>query len=83
MCKGMKEPYGFVRNADDKIEVSIPVDGNPVMHNIAEPMIQACSIIIDPILEGIRKLVCSFNPEFQERLRHNIILSGGGDSWTA
>ena len=78
MCKGMKEQYGFVRNADDKIEVSIPVDGNPVMHNITEPMIQACSIIIDPILEGIHKLVSSFNPEFQERLRHNIILSGGG-----
>ena len=27
---------------------------------------------------GIHKLVASFNPEFQERLRNNIILSGGG-----
>ena len=42
------------------------------------PFQEAGGIIIEPILEGIHKLVASFNPEFQERLRHNIILSGGG-----
>ncbi|MHC4447691.1 MAG: rod shape-determining protein, partial [Planctomycetota bacterium] len=78
MCKQMKEQYGFVRDAKDKIEVPIPVDGKPVMHDVTKQMNQACSIIIEPILEGIRKLVASFNPEFQERLRHNIVLSGGG-----
>ena len=78
MCKEMKEQYGFVRDARDKIEVPLPVDGKPVMHDVTKQMNQACSIIIEPILEGIHKLVASFNPEFQERLRHNIILSGGG-----
>ena len=78
MCKEMKEQYGFVRDANDKIEVPIPVDGKPVMHDVTEQLNQACLIIIEPILEGIHKLVASFNPEFQERLRQNIILSGGG-----
>jgi rod shape-determining protein MreB len=78
MCKEMKEQYGFVRNARDKIEVQIPVNGKPVLHNVTKQVNQACSIIIDPILEGIHRLVASFNPEFQERLRHNIVLSGGG-----
>ena len=78
MCKQMKEQYGFVREATDKIEVALPVDGRPVMHDITKPLNLACSIIIEPILEGIHHLVASFNPEFQERLRHNIILSGGG-----
>ncbi len=78
MCKEFKEQYGFVREAKDRIEVLIPVDGRPVMHDITEQLNQACSIIIQPILKGIHKLVASFNPEFQERLRHNIILSGGG-----
>jgi rod shape-determining protein MreB len=78
MCKEMKEQYGFVRDATDKIEVPIPVDGKPVMHDVTKELNQACSIIIDPILDGIHKLVASFNPEFQERLRDNIILSGGG-----
>ncbi len=78
MCKKMKEQYGFVRDATDKIEVLIPVNGKPVLHDVTAQLNQACSIIIEPILKGIHKLVASFNPEFQERLRHNIILSGGG-----
>jgi len=78
MCKEMKEQFGFVRDARDKVEVSIPVDGKPVMHDVTKQMNEACSIIIEPILDGIHQLVASFNPEFQERLRQNIILSGGG-----
>ncbi len=78
MCKEMKEQYGFVRGSKDKLEVLIPVDGKPVMHDITDLMNEACSIIIEPILDGIHTLVASFNPEFQERLRNNIILSGGG-----
>ena len=78
MCKQMKEQYGFVRDVNDTIEVPIPVDGKPVKHDVTKQLNQACSIIIDPILEGIHTLVASFNPEFQERLRNNIIVSGGG-----
>ncbi len=78
MCKQMKEQYGFVRDVVDAIEVSIPVNGKPVMHDVTMQLSEACSIIIEPILKGIHKLVASFNPEFQERLRHNIIVSGGG-----
>jgi rod shape-determining protein MreB len=78
MCKEIKEQYGFVRDATDKIEVPIPVNGKPVMHDVTKQLNEACSIIIEPILEGTHKLVASFNPEFQERLRHNVVLSGGG-----
>jgi rod shape-determining protein MreB len=78
MCKEMKEQYGFVRDSIDRVEVLIPVNGKPIMHDVTEQLNQACSIIIKPILDGIHKLVASFNPEFQERLRHNIVLSGGG-----
>jgi rod shape-determining protein MreB len=78
MCKTFKEQYGFVSDAKDKIEVMIPVDGKPTPHDITSDVRQACEILISPIVEGIQKLVSSFNPEFQERLRHNIVLSGGG-----
>jgi rod shape-determining protein MreB len=78
MCTRWKEQFGFVRDANDTIEVLIPVNGKPVPHNITKQLSTACSILIQPILEGIHKLVASFNPEFQERLRNNIILSGGG-----
>ncbi len=78
MCKQMKEQYGFVSDAKDKIEVSMPVNGRPVMHDVTDEMRTACTIIVQPILDAIHKLVSSFNPEFQERLRNNIVLSGGG-----
>ena len=78
MCKQMKEQYGFVSDAKDKIEVSLPVDGKPTMFDVTHEIKAACEIIVSPILEGIHKLVSTFNPEFQDRLRQNIILSGGG-----
>jgi len=78
MCKTFKEGYGYVSDTKDPIIVTIPVDGKPVKHDITAEMKQACELLVPVILEGVRKLVSSFNPEFQERLRQNIILSGGG-----
>jgi rod shape-determining protein MreB len=78
MCKQIKEQYGFVSDANDKIEVLLPVNGKPTPHDLTNEIREACSILVPPILEGIQKLVASFNPEFQEKLRHNIVLSGGG-----
>jgi rod shape-determining protein MreB len=78
MCKTFKEQYGFVSDAKDRVEVMIPVDGTPTQHDITIELKQACDILVNPIVEGIRKLVSSFNPEFQEKLRHNVVLSGGG-----
>jgi rod shape-determining protein MreB len=78
MCKQMKEQYGFVSDTKDRVEVMLPVDGKPTPHDVTDEIKAACEIIVQPILEGIHKLVSTFNPEFQERLRGNIILSGGG-----
>lgn len=78
MCKAFKEQYGYVSDTKDKIEVLLPVAGKPTPHDITGIMREACSILIDPIVQGIHKLVSTFNPEYQERLRQNILLSGGG-----
>jgi rod shape-determining protein MreB len=78
MCKQFKEQYGVVSDARDRVEVMIPIEGTPTAHDITAELKQACEILVAPIVEGIRRLVASFNPEFQEKLRHNVILSGGG-----
>ena len=78
MCKTFKEQYGFVSDAKDKVEVMIPVDGSPTPHDITQELKQACELLLPPIVEGIHKLVSSFNPEFQDRLRNNVLLAGGG-----
>lgn len=78
MCKTFKEKYGFVNDAKDKIEVLIPVNGKPTPHDVTNEIREACSLLIAPCVEGIVKLVSTFNPEFQERIKNNIVLSGGG-----
>ncbi|HEY7086811.1 MAG TPA: rod shape-determining protein, partial [Tepidisphaeraceae bacterium] len=78
MCKQIKEQYGFVSDANDKIEVLLPVNGKPTPFDLSNEIREACMILVPPIVEGIQKLVSTFNPEFQERLRNNIVLSGGG-----
>src|SRR3954451_18653793 len=60
MCKTFKEQYGFVSDTRDKIEVMIPVDGAPTPHDITTELKQACELLINPIVEGIKKLVSSF-----------------------
>jgi rod shape-determining protein MreB len=78
MCKTWKEQYGFVSDARDKVEVMAPVDGKPTPLDVTAEMREACDTLVPHIVEGIQKLVSSFNPEFQEKLRHNVLLSGGG-----
>ncbi|HWE95524.1 MAG TPA: MamK family actin-like protein [Tepidisphaeraceae bacterium] len=78
MCKSIKEGYGFVSDTKDRVIVTFPEDGKPSPHDVTDEVKGASEILVAPIVEGIQKLVSSFNPEFQERLRHNVILSGGG-----
>ncbi|MEO0514359.1 MAG: MamK family actin-like protein [Planctomycetota bacterium] len=78
MIKRLKEKFGYVHTAKDKIEAEFPVDGKPTMHDVTDIVREACTILVDPIVESIHKLISTFDPEFQDRLRDNIILSGGG-----
>ncbi|HEX4796315.1 MAG TPA: MamK family actin-like protein [Humisphaera sp.] len=78
MCKTMKEQYGFVSDNKDRVIVTFPEDGKPSPHDVTDQVKQACEILVQPCVEGIQKLVSSFNPEFQHRLRDNVLLSGGG-----
>jgi rod shape-determining protein MreB len=78
MCKAFKEQYGYCNDSTTKIEVMIPVKGRPTPHDITDVMKQACEILVDPICEACRELISGFNPEFQDRLRNNILLAGGG-----
>src|SRR5256714_6691539 len=78
MCKTIKEQYGFVSDTKDRVIVTFPEDGKPSQHDVTDQVKAACEILVGPCVEGIQKLVSTFNPEFQDRLRNNILLSGGG-----
>ena len=74
----IKEKYGFVHDVNDKAIVTLPVAGKPTKFDVTLPLKEACKTIIPPILQGLRELIARIDPEFQQRLLHNIVLGGGG-----
>lgn len=78
MVKDIKERYGYVGEPSERCMVDLPVDGKPTPFDLTEQIKAACSILVDPIVRGIHKLVSSFDPEFQNRLKNRVLLAGGG-----
>jgi rod shape-determining protein MreB and related proteins len=78
MAREIKEKFGFVHDVHEQAVVTVLVDGKPKTLDVAEPLRGACRTIVPAILQGLRELIGRFDPEFQQRLLHNIILGGGG-----
>lgn len=78
MIKKFKEENAFVSAQGERISIDLPVEGKPVSHDVTDELREACRKIVPDIVNGIKKLVASFNPEFQDELKGNIILAGGG-----
>jgi len=78
MVRDLKERHGFVNDLHDAAIVSLPVNGKPTQLDVTEPLKAACDTIVGPIVEAVRGLISRFDPEFQQRMRQNIILGGGG-----
>lgn len=78
MVREMKEKYGFVHEVNDQAVVSLPVGGKPTPVDVTDPLKAACMSIVGPIVDAVCGLIGKFDPEFQQRMRNNIILGGGG-----
>jgi rod shape-determining protein MreB len=72
-----KEKYSFVGQPAKPVKVTVPIEGKPTKINITEEMRQACEGLVPPVAETMLDLVAGVEAEFQERVRHNIILAGG------
>ncbi len=78
MVRRYKEQFGFVANIQRKAEVEIPVRGKMVLHDISKEIKRACESILPAIAEMAMGMIGNFDPEFQAKVRENIILAGGG-----
>jgi rod shape-determining protein MreB and related proteins len=78
MVRQFKERFSFVKEIDEEIQVELPVNGKPVMHDIKEEIRRACESILPALVETTTELIARFDPEFQERIKNNIVLAGGG-----
>lgn len=78
MVREIKEKHAFVTEAAEPVLVTFPVRGKPTVFDVTAETRKGCRRIIEPIVEAVDRLVSTFDPEFQERLRKNVILAGGG-----
>ncbi len=78
MVRQFKEKYSFVREVPGEITAEIPVDGKPVMHDIKNEVKRACESILPALTETTTEMIARFDPEFQVKIKNNIVLSGGG-----
>ena len=78
MVKAIKERHSTVDTNTEKITAELPVEGKPTSFDITEQIRTACQRIVPPIVEGLGKLISTFDPEFQEKLKGRVLLAGGG-----
>ncbi len=78
MIRDFKERFGFVHDVNEQAIVQLPVNGKPTSFDVTEPLKNACLTLVTPIVDAVREMVGQFDPEYQQRLRQNIILGGGG-----
>jgi rod shape-determining protein MreB len=77
MVRAWKEQSAFVGKPAERIQVTVPVAGKPTQIDITTEMRSACESLVAPVTETMLELVSRVEPEFQERVRQNIILAGG------
>jgi rod shape-determining protein MreB len=78
MVREWKENFSFVGEPPHRVMVTAPVKGVPTELDITNEMRAACETLLGPTIETMLDLLSRVEPEFQERVRANIILSGGG-----
>lgn len=78
MVRQFKEQFSFVREIDEQIRVELPVNGKPVIHDIKDEVRRACESILPALVETTIEMIARFDPEFQMKMKNNIVLAGGG-----
>jgi rod shape-determining protein MreB and related proteins len=78
MVRQFKEKHSFVGELNEKIEVVLPVNGKPVTHDITAEMRRACESIMPAILETASTMIARLDAEFQNRVKKNVVVAGGG-----
>jgi len=78
MVKEIKEKFSSVAGKVEPAIALLPVDGKPTEFDVTDLLREACQGIIPPIVKGLHKLISTFDPEFQDRLKNRVLLAGGG-----
>ena len=77
MIREWKEKWSFVGEAKQPVSVSVPVKGKATELDITGEMRAACESILAPVCETMLDLLTRVEPEYQAKVRNNVILAGG------
>ena len=77
MIREWKEKWSFVGEAKQPVIVSAPVKGKATELDITAEMRAACESILAPVCETMLDLLTRVEPEYQAKVRNNVILAGG------
>jgi rod shape-determining protein MreB len=78
MIKRIKEENSFISNQEESVVINLPVNGKPTPHDVTHELREACRTIVPEIVAGVKHLIATFDPEFQDALKQNVVLAGGG-----
>jgi rod shape-determining protein MreB len=77
MVAEWKEASSFVGDPPGRVTIEAPVQGKPTKFDITDEMRSACESLLPPVIETMIDLISRVEPEYQARMRGNVILSGG------
>ena len=77
MIREWKEKYSFVGQTKTAVTVTVPTKGKATELDITDDMRAACESILPPICETLLDMLSRVEPEYQDKVRNNIILAGG------
>jgi len=78
MVREFKEKNSSVSRNMDDVFVTMPVAGKPQEFDITEQVYAGCYTIVPPTVAALQDLIATYDPEFQAKMRNNILLGGGG-----
>src|SRR6266581_1095243 len=77
MIREWKEKWSFVGQPKDPVLITVPVKGKATELDITNEMRAACESILPPVCETMIDLITRVEPEYQSKVRNNIIVAGG------
>ncbi len=77
MVREWKENHSFVNKTKEPVVVEVPVNGKPTQIDITDQMQAACESLLPPLTETMLDLISRVEPEYQAKVRSNVILTGG------
>ncbi|MGH7319796.1 MAG: rod shape-determining protein [Candidatus Rokuibacteriota bacterium] len=78
MVREWKEKGSFVGEPKGPVVVTVQVGAKSVALDITPEMGRACGSLVAPIAETMLDLLARVEPDYQEKVRNNVVLAGGG-----